>query len=737
MTSAVNSKAQNSFLQKALNWVSHADISKRAAYFLAAAVALSCCATYVAMTISSTELNTIYWLLNLDLVLLLLLGTVVARQIVKVWMEKKRGIAGSRLHVRLVFVFSVLAATPAILMAVFSSIFFYFGVQAWLNDRVSTAVNESLEVAQAYLKEHHQVMRADVLAMANDLNRAALALAENQDNLNQFIETQSQLRNLPEAIIVTSSGKIIAQSRFALSLGLENLPREDMQRASSGEVVLLTHGTTHDRIRALVKLDNFLDSYLYVGRFVDASVLEHVKTTETAVREYGTIEGRQSQLQISMTLMFMMVALLLLMAAVWFGLSFSGQLIAPISALITTAESVRRGDLSARVPETSQDDELAILGKAFNRMTSQIEAQQDALLRANRMLDDRRRFTEAVLSGASSGVIGLDRKGNITLANAKAHELLLGDNNTSLAGKTLVDFLPQAGTFLKAKPEESSTPLQIEHAIGDGPLKTLFVRATHEQGGEGMIVTIDDISMLVSAQRKAAWADVARRIAHEIKNPLTPIQLSAERLKRKYLHQIQDDPETFEKCTETIVRQVNEIGHMVNEFSAYARMPVPIKKIENLVEVSQDALVLQRQSVTDIGFSFITSNKAILAHIDRAQLTQVITNLLQNGIDSIRERQQSAPGDGIIKLLVEEKGVNAFISIEDNGCGFSEKIKQTIFEPYVTTKKKGSGLGLAIVKKIMEDHGGSITLENISSDADPEVKTGAKAVIVFPTGVKG
>ncbi len=248
----------------------------------------------------------------------------------------------------------------------------------------------------------------------------------------------------------------------------------------------------------------------------------------------------------------------------------------------------------------------------------------------------------------------------------------------------------------------------------------------------GAVATIDDISNLVSAQRKAAWADVARRIAHEIKNPLTPIQLSAERLKRKYLPQIGEDPETFEKCIETIVRQVNEIGHMVNEFSAYARMPVPVKRTENIVEVCKDALILQRQAHPDIGFSFIAADNGLQAHFDRSQLTQVITNILQNAIDSIHERQQQKPGDGQIKIILEQKGLNVLLSIDDNGMGLPEKNKDQLMEPYVTTKKKGSGLGLAIVKKIMEDHDGSITLEdNVSQD----VKSGAKAVIVFPKEV--
>ncbi len=720
--------------QGIIGFISRLALSRRVAVILTVAALLSCLVTYSVLTKRSTDIDTVYWLLNLDLVLLLMMGAVVARQVVRLWGERKRGIAGARLHVRLVFVFGLLAATPAILMAVFSSIFLYFGIHAWFNAHVSTAVHESLEVAQAYLKEHQQVMRADVLAMANDLNREAPELAGNQDAFNEYMQTQSQLRNLPEAIVVTSDGKLRAHSRLSFTLELDSLPQKTLQGAQNGDVVLMT-GDSHDRIRALVKLDRFFDSYLYVGRLVDASVLAHMQTTENAVREYTTLQGRKSQLQVSVTAMFMAVALVLLLAAIWFGLVFAEELVTPISALILAAERVRRGDLGVRVPESANDDEIGLLGRGFNRMTRQIEEQRDELIAANRMLDERRRFTEAVLSGASSGVIGLDAKGFVTLANSRASELLIGSGYHDFSGARLTDFIPEAGDILQKAHQSPDKPaaLQIEFAAGDGPRKTVFLRITAEQGGEGAVATIDDISALVSAQRKSAWADVARRIAHEIKNPLTPIQLSAERLKRKYLPQIHDDPETFEKCTDTIIRQVNDIGHMVNEFSAYARMPGAMKQTENIVDVCQDALVLQKQAYPDIRFGFIAAEPSIRASCDRSQLTQVITNLLQNAIDAVRERQQQKPGDGHVKLIVEQKGENAVISVEDNGFGLPEKGRDQLLEPYVTTKKKGSGLGLAIVKKIMEDHEGSVVLEDCVRQ---DTKSGAKATIVFPRDVK-
>lgn len=735
--------APDTFLYRLSQRLSRLTLSRQVAVYLAVAAVASCVATYIAITRRSADINTIYWLLNLDLVLLLMLGTVIARQAVRLWSEKKRGVAGSRLHIRLVLAFSLMAAAPAILMAVFSSIFLYFGVQAWFNDRVSTAVNESLAVAQAYLREHREVMRADVMAMAFDLNRDARFLDENPQAFAQLIQTQSAIRNLPEALIFRSNGDVLARSRMALVLEMEDLPKDLMKRADEGEVVLVTGGS-RDRIRALVKLERFFDAYLYVGRLVDGSVLQHMATAERAVKEYTTLDGRKSRVQIAMTAMFGAISLLLLLAAVWVGLVFSEQLVAPISALIGAAEKVRGGDLSARVPDVTlspsdQDDEIVLLGRAFNRMTSQLQSQQKELLAANRMLDERRRFTEAVLASASSGIIGLDRLGRITLANLRAEELLLGasnDDDAALNGRRLSDFIPEAEDVFVRASGETDKPAQVQlefSAAGSGPRRTLLLRITAEQGGSGAVATLDDISALVSAQRNAAWADVARRIAHEIKNPLTPIQLSAERLRRKYLPQIKEDPETFAKCTDTIIRQVADIGHMVGEFSAYARMPVSVRKTENVTEICRDALVLQQQAYPDIHFSFDADPKELVASVDRSQLTQVLNNLLINAVDSVQERRQQTPEpQGRIALSVLAKGDNAVIAVQDNGLGLPEKVRDQLLEPYVTTKKKGSGLGLAIVKKIMEDHDGSI---EIADYHDEGVKSGAKAVIVFPRDI--
>ena len=724
---------QQSFLMRFAQKLERFTQKKYLTPVLAGIALVSCIMTGVVMSTTGTGTNAAYWLLNFDLAVLLLLGAVVARHIVRLWGERKRGMAGAKLHVRLVSHFSMLAAAPAILMAVFSSVFLYYGVHAWFNDRVSTAVLESQEVARAYLKEHQQVMRADVLAMANDLNRDAAALGSSPGAFTKMMETQSLLRNLSEAMVFRADRGILARTRLSFSLEMDPPTRKELEQAAKGDVVLIT-GDNSDRIRALVKLDRFLDAYLYVGRLVDATVLQHMQTTQTAVNEYQNLEARQMQMQLLAMGMFIAVALLLLLAAVWFGLAFSEQLVAPVSALIVAAERIRAGDLSVRMDDDQPDDEIGLLGHAFNRMTTQLETQQEALLAANRKLDERRRFTEAVLSGASSGVIGLDERGTITLANAMAEELLLGAADKPLTGKRLTDFLPEAEELLEKawQNHEKVWPLQTEYAVADGPRKAIFLRITAEQGGQGAVATLDDISALVSAQRKAAWSDVARRIAHEIKNPLTPIQLSAERLKRKYLPQITEDPETFEKCTETIIRQVGDIGHMVSEFSAYARMPLPMKQMENVVEICKDAMLLQRQAHPDIGFAFITPDDELKANCDRSQLNQVITNLLLNAVDSIQERQESEKGAGQIKVVVEQKGSNISISVADNGTGLPEKVKDQILEPYVTTKKKGSGLGLAIVKKIMEDHEGSVLLEdNVIKGA----KSGAKAVIVFPRDV--
>lgn len=661
----------------------------------------------------------VIWLLNLDLIILILLIGVIARRIISVWTGHRRGVAGSRLHMRLAFTFSLIAALPAVIMTIFSAVFLYYGVQTWFSDRIRTAVTESEAVAEAYLQEHHQVIRADILAMANDLSRQAVILTTNQDAFNRVMKTQLFIRNLSEAMVVDRSGRVLAESGFTFTLSFESMPEPVFDKADMGEIVLITD-TNDDRIRALVKLDNFLDSYLFVGRMVDSTVLRHLSDTKQAVAAYKQLESQYSSLQVKITMIFVVVALVLLLSAMWGGLIFARYLVAPIAALTTAADRIRAGDLTARVEDTDRGDEFDQLGLAFNRMTSQLEEQRTELITANRQLDQRRRFTETVLAGVSSGVMGVDDGGRITIANSSAAQIF-EQRPEDLAGKSIQDVLPEVSKLLNAARNKTGkiTQGEVPYMPRDESRRTLLVRIAIEMVGDedkGAILTFDDITELQSAQRKAAWADVARRIAHEIKNPLTPIQLSAERLKRKYLKQITEDPEIFSQCTDTIIHHVEDIGRMVNEFSAFARMPLPVFREEDIIRHIREMTTLRQQAHPEIDISLLnmTGYGSVLPlEFDSQQIRQAFTNIIQNAIDSIKARTALDGTKGKIIVLLSRRGSNQeiVISVIDNGLGLpKDQEAGRLMEPYVTTRETGTGLGLAIVKKIMEDHKGALIL---------------------------
>ena len=698
----------------------------RAAFLLVFLGLISGLATYGALSDTQNESNNpeiVIWLLNADLIILLVLVMLIASRLVGVWSGRKRGLAGSHLHVRLVYTFSVLAAAPAIIMTIFSAFFFHYGVQTWFSQRVQTAINESQAVASAYLEEHKQVIRADTLAMVNDLNRQASLLIGNPAAFEKIMQTQSVLRNLSEAIVFDSAGRVLARSGLTFSLEYEEVPSFALQQADEGEVVIMT-GKQDDRVRALAKLGNFADSYLFVGRMVDPKVLNHLDQTREAVQDYAQLQERYSGLQVTVTMIFVVVGLLMVLGAIWFGLLLARQLVTPISTLITTADRVRAGDLTARVPEQDNLEEFDYLARSFNRMTSQIEEQQGELITANRQLDRRRRFTETVLAGVSSGVIGVNEKGAISLVNNSAR-LLLGSTEEKLNGKPLNAVIPELTGLIEAAHDKPHKITQGEipvHRGKEGERIFLFRIAVEliAEEDKGMIITFDDITELQSAQRKAAWADVARRIAHEIKNPLTPIQLSAERLKRKYLGEIKSDPATFSQCTDTIIKHVEDIGRMVDEFSAFARMPEPVMKIDNLNKLAQDTIFLQKQAHPTIEFNLHEGgHDSLIARLDAQQIRQALTNLLQNAIDSVDmriERDKKAhkrTKSGTVALTLGQNHLGEFfICVSDNGLGLPVNENPVhLTEPYVTHKAKGTGLGLAIVKKIMEDHDGELILE--------------------------
>ncbi|MGQ0663855.1 MAG: ATP-binding protein [Pseudomonadota bacterium] len=733
--------AGSSGVERLRNWVTRVGLSRKLAFGLAAAAVASGFATYGALTGEELAPNprTVLLLLNLDLVLLLLLGAVVARRIVQLWVERRRGSAGSKLHVRLVVLFSALAAAPAIVVAIFSGLFFNLGVEAWFSERVRVALSESLAVAEAYLEEHRNTIRADILAMATDLNREGPALLANPRRFNQFVSTQAALRSLPEVVVFDERGRVLARTGLTLSLEFEVVPSWAIERARAGNLVLLNPDADHtsaplgDRVRALMVLESFDSLFLLVGRFVEARVVAHFDRTREAVAAYESLEGKRSGLQITFAMMFMVVALLLLMAAVWVGLGLANRLARPIGALIGAAERVRAGDLAARVDEDPADDELGTLSRAFNRMTSQIEAQRRELVGANRQLDDRRRFTEAVLSGVSAGVIGLDAEGRINLPNRSASTLLAVDLDRRI-GHDFRAVVPEMAALLDAARVAPERFVHGETAVlGGGKRRMLVVRIAAErfEGGTiGFVVTFDDITELEAAQRKAAWADVARRIAHEIKNPLTPIQLSAERLKRKYLTEIVSDPETFRVCVETIVRQVADIGRMVDEFSSFARMPAPTMREEDLVELIRHTVFLQRTARPEIEFETEIPDRPVRRSVDSRQIGQALANLIQNALDAIDGRlaaSEGKPPPGRISVCLIDEHERVAITVEDNGKGLPGGDRERLTEPYVTTRAKGTGLGLAIVKKIMEDHGGELVLADRPGG-------GARVSLVFGAG---
>src|SRR5712671_1429538 len=701
-------------------WARRVRLVRKTVIALAIAAIASALATYAALRglppfgPSRPDMDQLFLLLNL--ILVLPLCAIVAWRLVQVWAERRRGLAGSRLHVRLVILFSLVAVIPTIVVAVFSYLLFTFGVQAWFSERVRTALSGSLAVAEAYLHEHQQTIRADVVSMASDLNRDAPFLTVNPQRLSQIVAAQAALRSLNEAVVFDADGRILARSGFSLALQLEPVPDWAVRQADSGDVAVMT-SDNDDRVRALVRLDRFGEVYLYVGRFVDPAVLDHMKQTQDATNEYKQLEGQRSNFQTAFSLMFVAVGLLLLTGAVLVGLRFATKLARPISSLVAAAEQVRAGDLAARVPEGAADEEFGSLSRAFNRMTHQLQTQQSELIEANRQLDQRRRFTETVLAGVSAGVIGLDQHGRINLPN-RSSSLLLAADLDHLIGH-------QLGEATRRPERLAQSQVQV---VRRGRSQTLLVRiAAEREGGEvkGYIVTFDDITELLSAQRKAAWADVARRIAHEIKNPLTPIQLSAERLKRKYLKQIQIDPETFTTCTETIIRHVGDIGRMVDEFSSFARMPAPTIRDENLVDIVRQAVFLQRTATPEIRFD-LDLPAAVRLACDARQVSQALINLLKNAAESIQARDGAVP-PGMIAVRVREAAQQTALVVEDNGRGLPPEGRDRLAEPYVTTRSKGTGLGLAIVKKIMEDHGGELILEDREGG-------GARVRLVFNLG---
>jgi two-component system nitrogen regulation sensor histidine kinase NtrY len=509
-----------------------------------------------------------------------------------------------------------------------------------------------------------------------------------------------------------------------------------MQQAELGKTAIYP-AYSASQVHGIKRLAAFADAYLYVVRYVDPRVVDHLRETRRARSEYERAESRRTLMPIYFFVVYLVVALFILLAAVWLGIWAANRIVAPIGRLIGASERVSQGDLAVRVNVGPADDEVASLGRAFNRMTAQLETQRTELVEANRQLDRRRRFTEAVLSGVTAGVIGLDGEARITLVN-RSGLVLLGATREALIGQPFASVVPEMAPLLLAAQTSADRMAQgqVEVARDEGQ-RSFTVRVMREVSSEddlnGFVVTFDDVTELMAAQRMSAWADVARRIAHEIKNPLTPIQLSAERLRRKYRSEVRE-PDVFEQCTNTIIRQVGDIGRMVDEFSSFARMPAPVMAEEDFSDIARQAVFLQRVAHPDIDFALEGAEAPVVQTCDRRLVTQALTNIIKNAVEAIAARRESEHNGryrGKVCIRLSQSAERNIIEVVDNGCGLPREQRHLLTEPYVTTRVKGTGLGLAIVKKIMEDHGAALSLEDAPGE-NGERRRGALVRLSFP-----
>ena len=643
-----------------------------------------------------------------------LLLAVIVRDVWQVVQARRTGRAAARLHVRIVGIFSLIAAAPAILVAIVASVTLDRGLDRLFSTRTRSAIENSLIVAEAYLRDHAQIVRSDIMVMGYDIARNKSVFDQDPDKLRQFLTFQAQTRGLAAAIVLDKELKVIARADLNINQTFALPPRDALPLIGSKEpqVVLLPDA---NYVAAVVKLDQYEDYYLYLTRLLDPRVVPQLQATRASATEYAALETRRAGVQVAFALMYTVIALTVFLSAVWIGLNFANRLVAPIRRLIGAANAVSTGNLYVRVPVRQAEGDLAQLGETFNRMTQELRTQRDDIMQAHDLIDSRRRFTEAVLAGASAGVIGVDGHGAVSILNRSA-EKLIGCTESEALGRPLAEALPELADFMAAARSGSRTQDQITISR-NGRERNLSVRVTSEQAGDsdrGYVVTLDDITELVAAQRTSAWADVARRIAHEIKNPLTPIQLSAERLRRKYGKMIEEDRGVFEQCTDTIVRQVEDIRRMVDEFSHFARMPKPVMAAEDVADAVRQTVFLMRVGNSEIEIDAKIGEDPMLARFDRRLISQALTNIIKNATEAIAAVPHEELGKGTIRVFAAREGDDVVIDVIDNGIGLPKSNRSRLLEPYVTTREKGTGLGLAIVGRIIEEHGGSIELRDAS-----------------------
>lgn len=690
---------------------------RAAAVSLAVLAMLAGAATYAWLAgFVPTALNSRGWITGLlvaDLVIAVALVALLAVRLTQLWLDRRRGAAGSRLHMRLVLVCSLFTITPTLIVAIILSL-----LVINLTDFVVKPAQASYEAARAIgepvRRAREEEILRDIGAVASSLQAIGVDAVRDKEATTGLLQRLIDGRPIIEAIVVDGDKGVLARALAPDATGL----KDPMPSAQAMWRAVSQNGPVEIQAPdgAYFTMQLFLGEplFLVTGHSVDLRVVDYIKSIEFAGSFYSQIEQAMQRSQLLIFVICGAIALLMLLAAVWLAILFASRLTEPIGGLMAAAERVRGGDLTARVEEGPLNDELGQLTRSFNRMASQIEQQRGDLIDANKELDTRRRLTDAVLAGVSAGVLSVDSTGIITRTNRSALELLALPED-GVVERPLTAVMPELAPLVEQAAERPDRLTQGQVEILQGGTRRILLVRISAASDAGSVVTFDDVTDLMSAQRMAAWGDVARRIAHEIKNPLTPIQLSAERLKRRYLKQIKEDPETFSICTDTIIRQVGDIGRMVDEFSSFARMPRPTVKPEDAKELCQQALFLQRQGNPDVRYVSTLPDRPVPLICDRRQVSQVLTNILKNSAEAIEGREVK-PGQvlppGEITLTLRDDDATVRIVVDDNGRGLPKEGRERLTEPYMTTRSKGTGLGLAIVKKIMEDHGGHLTLDD-------------------------
>ncbi|MFN3857846.1 MAG: ATP-binding protein [Caulobacter sp.] len=698
-------------------------------YFLGGAFALTAALTGLGAFLASSPprgemvgpaSETVLAILGVNLVLIAGVAFLIGRRVLHV-VRAGSSDAAARLHRRFLLLFGVAAVAPAVVVALFLGALVTQGVEAWFSREVKTVVEKSGAVARSYVDQQINDIKSNMGLMAGDLNEAAPFIQSRPVAFGHFMATQASYRGFPAAYVVDREGRILARAEADNPPAFLAPPASSFKAADEGDISLRPFESS-DLFRALYRLKGFDEAYLYVVRPVDPGILAHLRETEASLVAYRDAAQRRGMVQAAFALTFLETALLVLIAAIWLAMTVANSIAVPIARVVQAAGRVAAGDLSARARSGDEPEDIAVLSKAFNSMADDLQGQQSALTAARLDAESRRRFIETVLLGVSAGVIGLDDEGRVSALNRQAAALLDIEAEAAL-GLALAEAAPElADVAAEALAGRGEAEGDVDLTRRGESLR-LRVRAALAGDG-GMVLTFDDITRLVTAQRNAAWKDVARRIAHEIKNPLTPIQLSAERLRRKYRGEISSDLETFDRCTDTIIRQVGDIGRMVDEFSAFARMPAPRFGEHDPAELLRQAVFAQRVASPDVTVEMGEAVEGLGLRCDDRMLAQALANVLKNAAEAIHGRD-GGPAGRILAWMVQDEHGLCFV-IEDNGVGLPARDRDRLTEPYVTTREKGTGLGLAIVKRILEEHGGELAL------SDAQTLSGARVTLKFP-----